>query len=110
MRGLLSSGNNPFNNKGASRQKIAEKTMSGWYQEIPVGTALTTRKAVKSAIVAEEGIDCVFVNGLTGEETKKRMLITVDEYCDWVNGSLIQDAMPGLSADDRELFLTGMVF
>ena len=84
--------------------------MSGWYQEIPVGTALTTRKAVKSAIVADEGIDCVFVNGLTGQETKKRMFITVDEYCDWVNGSLIQDAMPGLSADDRELFLTGMVF
>ena len=27
---------------------------------------------------------------------------------DWLNGTPIQYAMPNLSADDRELFLTGM--
>ena len=82
--------------------------MDDWFPEIPVGTALAARKAVKSAIVAEDGIDCVFVNALTGEETKKRMFVTADEYCYWISGLRIQKAMPDLSADDRELFLTGM--
>lgn len=34
--------------------------------------------------------------------------ITVEQYLSWVSGTLIQDAFPHLSADDREWFLTGM--
>jgi hypothetical protein len=30
-----------------------------------------------------------------------------DAYCAWVKGELIQDAMPDLSADERETLMTG---
>lgn len=42
-------------------------------------------------------------------ECGKRGQVVVDEqaYFDWKNGMLIQDAMPNLSADERELLITG---
>ena len=34
--------------------------------------------------------------------------ITEEQYKSWVNGKLIQNAMPHLSADEREFVLTGI--
>jgi len=34
--------------------------------------------------------------------------ITMDQYSRWRGGELIQNAMPNLSADDREYIMTGM--
>ena len=34
--------------------------------------------------------------------------INQDQYDAWKSGVLIQDAMPNLSADDREYIMTGM--
>jgi hypothetical protein len=36
------------------------------------------------------------------------MAVNVDDYTSWENGSLIQDAMPYLSADEREVLISGV--
>lgn len=74
---------------------------------VAVGTDLAVYKAVKRAVVRENGLMIDF-KSLLGEETRKLIPVSVDEYSDWINGTPIQYAMPNLSADDRELFLTGM--
>ena len=33
--------------------------------------------------------------------------ITTDQFLSWINGSLIQDVMPDISADEREFIMTG---
>ena len=68
---------------------------------VPVGTELGVSRAVieihtKSPFEQEVRVSIFFV--------------TVDQYSDWLNGTLIQDAMPHLSADDRKLLITGMVW
>lgn len=35
--------------------------------------------------------------------------ITQEQYDAWMNGMLIQDAMPNISPDDREFLISGMV-
>ena len=35
------------------------------------------------------------------------MAVNVDDYTSWENGSLIQDAMPYLSAGEREVLISG---
>ena len=74
---------------------------------VAVGTDLAVYKAVKRAVVRENGLMVDFKSPL-GEETRKLIPVSVDEYSDWLNGTPIQYAMPNLSADDRELFLSGM--
>jgi hypothetical protein len=76
---------------------------------VAVGTDLSVDKAVTRAVVRQNGIMCSFKSPL-GDLTNKLMPVTVDQYSDWLNGTPIQYAMSSLSADDRELFLTGMVF
>ena len=34
--------------------------------------------------------------------------ITTDQFLSWINGSLIQDVMPDISADEREFIMTGI--
>lgn len=34
--------------------------------------------------------------------------VSQDQITSWQNGELIQNAMPGLSADDREFLMTGI--
>ena len=34
--------------------------------------------------------------------------ITTDQFLSWINGSLIQDGMPDISADEREFIMTGI--
>lgn len=76
---------------------------------VAVGTDLSVDKAVTRAVVRTNGIMCSFKSPF-GDLTNKLMLVTVDQYSEWINGTCIQDAMGHLSPDDRELFLTGMVF
>lgn len=45
---------------------------------------------------------------LTGETRTKEINVTKAQYDAWLDGTLIQDAMPHLSADDREFILTGV--
>jgi len=36
------------------------------------------------------------------------MAVNVDDYTSWENGALIQDAMPYLSAGEREVLISGV--
>ena len=45
---------------------------------------------------------------LTRETRTKEINVTKAQYDAWLAGMLIQDAMPHLSADDREFILTGV--
>ena len=75
---------------------------------VAAGTDLAVCRAVRRAVVREDGIEITTYNPLEGTRKTKLYKITVDQYCDWVNGTLIQDAMPELHADERELLITGM--
>lgn len=75
---------------------------------VAAGTDLAVCRAVRRAVVREDGIEITTYNPLEGTRKTKLFKITVDQYCDWVNGTLIQDAMPELSEDERELLITGM--
>lgn len=78
---------------------------------LPNETELMPHKAAAKVMVVDYGLFCTFRNIMDGTYTYKLMEISVDDYCMWVSGGVcIQDAMPHLSADDRELFLTGMSF
>ena len=43
----------------------------------------------------------------TGNTATREIPVTQAELDDWASGTLIQDAMPYLSADDREFLMTG---
>jgi hypothetical protein len=45
---------------------------------------------------------------LTGITRTKEINVTEQQLLSWENGQLIQDAMPHLSADDREFIMTGI--
>lgn len=45
---------------------------------------------------------------LTGVTRTKEINVTEEQLWAWQNGALIQDAMPQLSADDREFVKTGI--
>lgn len=45
---------------------------------------------------------------LTGITRTKEINVTEEQLFAWQNGALIQDAMPQLSADDREFVKTGI--
>ena len=36
------------------------------------------------------------------------MAVNVDDYTSWENGELIQNAMPYLTADEREVLISGI--
>ena len=44
----------------------------------------------------------------SGETNTKEINVTVDQLEAWQNGELIQNAMPNLSADDREFIRIGI--
>ena len=75
---------------------------------VAAGTDLAVHRAVRRAVVRGDGIEITTFDPFSKAEKTKIYKITVDQYCDWVNGTLIQDAMPELSADERELLITGM--
>lgn len=45
---------------------------------------------------------------LSGETKTQDIAVTQAQLDDWDSGTLIQNAMPHLSADEREFILTGM--
>ena len=77
---------------------------------VAVGTELGVARAVRKAVVRKNGIEIHTKSPFEQEVRVSIFFVTVDQYSDWLNGTLIQDAMPHLSADDRELLITGMVW
>lgn len=45
---------------------------------------------------------------LTGNTNVMNIDITQEQLHDWIDGSLIQDVMPDISADEREFIMTGI--
>lgn len=45
---------------------------------------------------------------LTGVRHTRDLPVTVDQLSQWIGGTSIQDAMPELSADDREFLISGI--
>ena len=41
-------------------------------------------------------------------EDQVEMAVNVDDYTSWENGELIQNAMPYLTADEREVLISGI--
>lgn len=47
-------------------------------------------------------------SGISGIVRTKNIPITQEQYDAWNAGLLIQDAMPNISADEREFIMTGI--
>jgi hypothetical protein len=45
---------------------------------------------------------------LSGNTNTREIAITEAQYNNWISGMLIQNAMPNLSADDREFLISGI--
>lgn len=45
---------------------------------------------------------------VSGKIHSMNMDITPEQYANWANGTKIQEAMPHLSADEREFLMTGI--
>lgn len=48
-------------------------------------------------------------NIFTGTVRTLDLDVTKEEFENWQNGMLIQDAMPRLSVDEREFLMTGLI-
>lgn len=48
------------------------------------------------------------MNLLTGKENVMDLPVTMEQINDWQSGTLIQFAMPELTAEQREFLITGM--
>ena len=44
----------------------------------------------------------------SGKIHTREIPVTEEQYLEWLEGKLIQHAMPNISADDREFILTGI--
>ena len=51
-------------------------------------------------------ITVITVCPMCGTETK--ITVSASDYLDYLNGKLVQDAFPYLSADERESFISGI--
>lgn len=47
-------------------------------------------------------------SGMSGRVNTRDINVTEEQIDDWMSGTLIQNAMPNLSADDREFLMTGV--
>jgi hypothetical protein len=52
-------------------------------------------------------VKCTFFNPF-GENFTKMVDVDITDIGKWVNGLSIQDAMPNLTADEREWFISGI--
>ncbi len=64
-------------------------------------------KSLVKFVIVPEGVNCTFKDSFNGMETSKTLDISLKQIDDWVAGGKINEVMPNLSPDDRELFLTG---
>ena len=93
-------------------QGSIEHLILGW-APIPEFTPhFPSVKRLQKALVGFEGIDekttkCKFIN-FDNEIVVRDLKVTLKEIVQWLLGVHIQDAMPNLPLEDRELFLTGM--
>ena len=46
---------------------------------------------------------------VTGKDNDMELDVTNEQLQAWENGTLIQDAMPNLTADEREFLITGLL-
>ena len=58
--------------------------------------------------VVKNGLSVSNRSSLSGQVNTMVLDITFDQFKSWKQGSLIQDVMPNLSADDREFLMTGI--
>ena len=65
-------------------------------------------KALAEVYDAHDGLKCIFVNQIN-DKTKTKVIdharLTIPQIMAWAAGDLIQDAMPDLTLNERELFL-----
>lgn len=59
-------------------------------------------------VVTERTTRCYFKDMFSGREFNHILAVTPEQIQSWVKGTNIQRAMPNLSKDVRELFLTGI--
>ena len=72
--------------------------------------ALKSMSSVRDMFPAqfESGMFFTVESNITGKITNVVLDVTEAQVLQWVNGAKIQDAMPQLSAEQRELLLTGI--
>lgn len=46
-------------------------------------------------------------SGMSGNISKMEMRFTFEQYQNWLDGALIQNALPQLTAEEREFLMTG---
>lgn len=61
---------------------------------------------VSTHLISDTQTECVFKD-MDGVETTQVLNVTLFAICQWLLGATIQNAMPTLAADEREMFITG---
>lgn len=68
-------------------------------------------KSLINVEFTDNGLKCHFRNHMTGENFSHVFPsehLKIDDIADWVFRSNIQDAMPNLTSEEREWFLSGI--
>jgi len=58
--------------------------------------------------LTEEGMEVDNTSILTSRSNTMVLDITIEQVQEWMNGKLIQDAFPNLTAVEREFLISGM--
>lgn len=93
-------------------QGSIEHLILGWSPIPDFTPQLPSVIRLQKALVGFEGVDekttkCKFIN-FDNEIVVRDLNVTLKEIVQWLLGVHIQDAMPNLPLEDRELFITGM--
>ena len=64
-------------------------------------------KALKDMQIVEGGLKCTF-RSFRGVETVRVLNITPGQVDQYLNGMALVQAMPNLTAEERELFMSGL--
>ena len=64
-------------------------------------------KALKDMQIVEGGLKCTF-RSCMGKETVRVLAITPGQVDQYLNGMALVQAMPNLTAEERELFMSGL--
>ena len=64
-------------------------------------------KALKDMERVEGGLKCTF-HSFMGKETVRVLAITPGQVDQYINGMNLGQAMPSLTAEERELFISGL--
>lgn len=98
--------------QGTYSQGSIEHLILGWSPIPTFKPEIVNVQRLQKALISFEGIDekttkCTFIN-FDHELVERDLEVTLKEIVQWLLGVHIQDAMPNLPLEDRELFLTGM--